>query len=151
MPDGPFWLIYEHQFIQMYLNKGYIVDTNVIVANSKSKEVMVGKLSNNTYLTKAQEMSNVVFGESNCLKVIQVPIIDNLEEAESSLRLPMKGFAIPEEQRIMIRQSKIMNFNRVAKTGSIGVAHLLVELGLKLDFHIKDISANGADLDGELM
>ena len=99
----------------------------------------------------AQEMSSVVFGESNCLQVIQVPIIENQDEAESSLRLPMKVFAIPEEQRIMIRPSKIMNFNRVAKTGSIGLAHLLVELGLKLDFRIKDISANGADLDGESM
>ena len=44
--------------------------------HSKSKKIMVGNLSNNTYLTKVQEIPNVMFGELDCLQVIQMPNIE---------------------------------------------------------------------------
>ena len=145
-------MIYDHQFIQLRLSKGHIVANDIVLANSKSRTAILGNLRNNTYLTNARKILNIRFRQSNCLKMIDIPKMEEtIPNGESKIRLPLKVFSLVDEQRIMIRPSKIMYFNRVAKTGSLGIAHLLADLGLKMDYSLRDLSANGEDLDGVQM
>ena len=114
----------------------------------------MGNLSNNTYLTNARKIVNVIVRvqKTYCLNILEIPTTnETIKSEEIKIRLPLKVFSLIDELRIMIRPSKILNFNRVAKTGSVGIAHLLVDLGLKLDFNIRDISAKGSDLEGVQM
>ena len=48
----------------------------------------------------------------------------------------MKIIALPSEQRIMIRPSRILYFNRVAKTGSLNMIILFQSLGVHLGYDV---------------
>ena len=152
MPDGPFWLLNEHQFIQINISKGHIIPKDVILADTKSRTAVIGNLENNTYLTNTREIMNIMFEQSSCLNLIKLSSVnETIKRDKPNIRLPLKVYSLFDEHRIMIRPSKILNFNRVAKTGSVGIAHLLADLGLRLDFNVRDISANGEDLEGVQM
>ena len=134
MPDGPFWLIYDNFFIQIYFKNGEIIKEDVLLINIQKKQVFVGNLKNNTYIleTQSPDINDIRFKQYECMKILKIPekpnpIIPKYKN-DTKIRLPLKIFALPQEHRIMVRPSKILNYNRIAKTGSVGIMHLLGNL-----------------------
>ena len=118
MPDGPFWLIHDNFFIQIYFKNGKIIKDDVLLINIQKKIVFVGNLVNNTYIleTQSQVINDISFGQYECMKILKIPeklkpIIPQYKN-NSKIRLPLKVFALPQEHRIMVRPSKILNYNR---------------------------------------
>ena len=139
LPHGPFWLIYENQFINVHFENGKMIEENVIFINNEQKTAVMGKLKNNSKLQEVKEI-DLEHGDFKCLKIIRIPTKfanSAVINSEKYVKLPLKVIAAPHEQRIVIRPSKIMYFLRVAKTGTLGFMHLLAQLGLKLDYDVR--------------
>ena len=71
-------------------------------------------------------------GQYKCIQVIRVKADE--KEMLKIMRLPMKILVNLEQQRVFIRPSKMLYFNRLAKTGSQSFGKLLFKLGQKHKF-----------------
>ena len=129
LPHGPFWFVYEKQYVQVHFDKGRVVEDNVIMVDHENEWAMIGKLVNNTYLIDVRNIDIDWIGDYKCLQVIRVPTDLSGEPSKTRVKLPVKIIPMLAEQKIMVRPSKIMYFNRVAKTGSQSFIKLFKLLG----------------------
>ena len=132
LPHGPFWFIYKNQYVQVHFERGNIIEENVIMTNLNSNLAIIGELINSTYLVNARQVKVDFIGEYKCMQVICIPTELSGEPLISQVKIPLKIIPMIAEQRIMVKPSKIMYFNRVAKTGSQSFIKLFKILGEKL-------------------
>ena len=58
-------------------------------------------------------------GKTDCLCIVTVSNEKETTIKEEVVRMPIKIIARPEEQRILVRPSKMLFFTRIAKTGKL--------------------------------
>ncbi len=122
--QGPAWILppdykQERKAILVHFHQGDIVQDNVILLDQKSGQASIGKLVNDTYLVDVVEMDSLSTSDYNCVKTIKIKKPEVTQKSRGKvIKLPVKIVANPEESRVHIRSSKILFFNRVAKTGS---------------------------------
>ena len=132
LPHGPFWFVYEYQFMQVLFFGGEMFEDRIVLVDTENNSVVTGKLTDGSRLVDIFNVE-VSFGD---LKGIKVAQITKKLQRRKDLKLPLRIIAAPMEQRIIIKPAKILYFLRVAKTGSLSVMHLLGQLGLKLDYEV---------------
>ena len=132
LPHGPFWFMYEEHYVFVHFIRGHIYEENVLVTNHGSEWAMLGRVLNNTYLVDARNIKIGWIGNYKCMPVIRIPTELSLDPLKSRMKLPIKIFPMLAEQKVMVRPSKIMYFNRVAKTGSQSFIKLFQILGDRL-------------------
>ena len=101
----------------------------------------IGTLVNGTYLKNPQKIEIDWIGEYHCLQTIRIPSElpnsdNNNNNNKEVVKLPIKVVEMLEQQKIMIRPSQIMYFNRVAKTGSQSFIKLFFTLAPKLGYEV---------------
>ena len=140
---GPFWFIYESTFVQVHFCHGELLERNVILADSDTRQVKIGTLQNGNILKNVEKL--LEFEIRKYLKTISVKVpshyssrleVNDHTHSPVVLELPMKIIAIPSNRRLIIRPSRIMYFNRVAKTGTFYLLHLMKSLGLHLGYDV---------------
>lgn len=134
MAHGPFWVMQDSIYVQVHFENGYLIAENVIVLDLDRKKATIGTLRDQNHLDQVRNIV-VETGHFNDIRVIKVPPTFQISQ-ENSMKLPMKIIALPSEQRIMIRPSRILYFNRVAKTGSLNMIVLFQSLGVHLGFDV---------------
>ena len=162
---GPFWLIYETStFLQLHFCQGHLVEENVILVDADTRHVKIGTLQNGgggSYLKNVERMLEIKTGKYLATIAVKIPpnrsqrlmhVNNNnnnqsqgemsfMEEKpcstyEENVKLPIKIMAIQSKQRLMIRPSRIMYFNRVAKTGTLNMLMLMKSLGVNLGYDV---------------
>ena len=160
VPHGPFWIAnvfqsvlpedlgqnyqlhyqespyHQTNYIMVHFNFGKIIPENVIMLESGSQTVIIGKLSNNgSFLENAQEIfgKNIWHADYNCLKVIAIPSRDPTKPMKT-IKLPVYIEYLPQDQYVSVRPSKFLYFNRVAKTGSTSFINMFLKLGESLGY-----------------
>ena len=133
MAHGPFWVMQDSIYVQVHFENGYLIAENVIVLDLDRKKATIGTLRDQNHLDQVRNIV-VETGQFNEIRVIKVPTFQISQE--NSMKLPMKIIALPSEQRIMIRPSRILYFNRVAKTGSLNMIILFQSLGVHLGYDV---------------
>ena len=129
--------MYENNYIQVYFNYGNLIEENVIWIGNNGKS-LIGTLKNHTYLTNFREINVESTEDFKCLKVIRTSNNVPFKNSHKGIvKLPLKIIGLPEEQRILVRPSKIMFFIRVTKTGTVGMINLLHQLGMRLDYNVE--------------
>ena len=106
--------------------------------------LVFGILVNGTYLKNPQKIEIDWVGEYHCLQTIRVPseLQPNYSDDNAAgqhkevIRLPIKVIEMFGQQKIIIRPSQIMYFNRVAKTGSQSFIKLFFTLAPKLVYDV---------------
>ena len=134
LPQGPFWFNYESNYIQIYFEKGHIVPNNCVLLDADEKWGVIGTLKNQAYLIGAQKF-NVSIGLHQGMKIVLKPK-ERLSTVKGDIRLPLKISSTSQSQRIMIRPSNILYFNRIPKTASFSIAFLLESIGFNLGYNI---------------
>ena len=145
LPHGPFWVfsfLSKHQFMYVHFNHGNLVHENSIVIDTNAKYAMIGTL-NRTHLVDAEMVHLEDIAKYQCMPVLKMPLYDpNINESGVGRQQILSPFTINSDinlQRIMIRSSKIMFYNRVAKTGSKSISELFRNLDKKNDFVVESI------------
>ena len=137
LPHGPFWLVDENTFVQIHFHKGHLVKKNIILVDADKKVAKMGTLKNQMYL---ENVRNIIVESGQYTKdfhVIKIP--DYKEDSKGTTKLPIKVVVMPNDQsRIMVRPSRILYFNRVAKTGSLNLIILFVALGVNLGYVVEE-------------
>ena len=146
LPHGPFWFAYEKHYVQVHFDKGRVVADNVIMVEHENEWAMIGKLVNQTYLVDARKIDIDWIGDYKCMQVIRIPNDLSREPSKTRVKLPVKIIPMLPEQKIMVRPSKIMYFNRVAKTGSQSFIKLFKMLGDMLGKLSKDKDLQNTNL-----
>jgi hypothetical protein len=138
-PHGPFWVYSpdQEQVVLVHFDQGHLVPDNVVLLDHDAEWAMMGKLVNDSYLEDVRKIDVDWIGEYKCLTVLRLPKIDDSDEKIAKFRLPVKIIGVPSQARIIVRPSKMMYFNRVAKTGSQSFIALLHKLGAKHNFDVK--------------
>ena len=63
-------------------------------------------------------------GKTDCLCIVTVSNEKETTIKEEVVRMPIKIIARPEEQRILVRPSKMLFFTRIAKTGKLMLMYM---------------------------
>ena len=121
-------------FIQVHFNEGKIVPENTLLVDFEAEWAILGTLVNGSHLLNPLKIELDWVGEYNCMQVLRIPKEISGEPLDHKVKLPSTILGLPESQRVMVKPSKMMFFNRVAKTGSQSIIHLLVTLGEKLGY-----------------
>ena len=121
LAQGPVWILppnfrKEEKAVLAHFHQGSIVQDNVILLDMKTQSGIIGRLVNDTYLVDTKTFNEFQTADYNCLRTLKIP--ENTEKFGKVVKLPVKVAATPETSRIHVRSSKILFFNRVAKTGS---------------------------------
>ena len=135
---GPFWFTYENTFLQVHFCNGYLVEENVILVDSDTRQAKIGLLRNGTYLSNLQRV-DIKTGKYRDAVIVKVPrdlLKLEKKQIKSLTKLPIRIIAMPSKQRLMIRPSRIMYFNRVAKTGSFNMLVLMQSLGVNHGYDV---------------
>ena len=129
--DGPGWI-----FPPDYTKSGYIyavfkegeLDEKypVIHFSSDLKIIYAGKL-NGTWLQEAVKVNIEGMADYDCIKTLRVSEMSE-NAAKFEVKLPVLIKTVSEIGLILVRSSKTLVFNRVAKTGSQSLIELLVQL-----------------------
>ena len=130
VPHGPFWNIYDNEFIQIQFENGKLIDQNVILIDTDLQLAKIGALTNQTYFQNSQKIQPK-FTDYNCVKVISSvhPHQGIRVTKTTSDKLPLKIAYDVTENRLIVRPSNILYFNRVPKTASMSFAFLIKALG----------------------
>ena len=134
---GPFWCRYESTFVQIHFFNGQLIKENIIIANSDTKKVIIGVLRNLSHVDNITQI-DVKIGRYRGLHIVSVFENRKVGHVQNTTKLPFKIFAKPSEQRLMIRPSQILYFNRVAKTGSLNLIILMKSLGTNLGYVVDE-------------
>ena len=144
LPHGPFWVfsfLSKDQFMYVHFNHGNLVHENTIVMDTNAKYAMIGTL-NKTHLVDAEMVHLEDIAEYQCMPVLKMPLNDPKIIEGGGRQQILSPFTINSDinlQRIMIRSSKIMFYNRVAKTGSQSITELFRNLDKKNDYVVESI------------
>ena len=134
LPNGPFWFVYENQYVQLYFERGHVIEENCMLLDVDERWAKIGSLKNQSYLQGAQKFEiNVEIHK--CMNVIQLPT-NKHDTMKEDIRLPIKISSMPDTGRIMVRPSNILYFNKIPKTASMGFQFLLQSLGYNLGYDI---------------
>ena len=141
---GPFWFIHESTFIQVHFCHGEAVEENVILVDADTRHVDIGTLQNGTILKNARRLSEIETGKYLSTVTVKIPLNDssliklnNQTTQPWVIKLPLKIVAVPSNvQRLIVRPSRIMYFNRVAKTGTLNMLMLMKSLGVHLGYDV---------------
>lgn len=135
-PHGPFWVLSpnQEQFMQVHFNEGKLVPENTLLVDFEAEWAILGTLVNGSHLLNPLKIELDWVGEYNCMQVLRIPKEVSGEPLDHKVKLPSTILGLPESQRVLVKPSKMMFFNRVAKTGSQSFIHLLVTLGDKLGY-----------------
>ena len=120
--------------MQVHFNEGKIVPENTLLVDFEAEWAILGTLVNGSHLLNPLKIELDWVGEYNCMQVLRIPKEISGEPLDHQVKLPSTILGLPESQRVMVKPSKMMFFNRVAKTGSQSIIHLLVTLGEKLGY-----------------
>jgi len=136
-PHGPFWILSpdQDQYMQVHFNEGRIVPENTLLLDFEAEWAILGTLVNGSHLLNPLKIELDWVGEYNCMQVLRIPKEVSGEPLDHKVKLPSTILGVPESQRVIVKPSKMMYFNRVAKTGSQSFIHLLVTLGQKLGYN----------------
>ena len=134
LPQGPFWFNYESNYIQVHFEKGHLVSENCVLLDVDKKWAMIGTLKNQAYLLGAQKF-NVSFGLHKGMNIVLKPK-ERLLTMKEDMQLPLKISSSLQSQRVMIRPSNILYFNRIPKTASFSVAYLLESIGFNHGYNV---------------
>ena len=107
---------------------------NCVLLDVDKKWAMIGKLKNQAYLLGAQRF-NVSFGLHKGMNIVLKPK-ERLLTMKEDMRLPLKISSSLQSQRVMIRPSNILYFNRIPKTASFSVAYLLESIGFNHGYNV---------------
>ena len=111
-----------------------MVKEHTVMVDDEADWAWMGTLINGSRLVNATKIDVDWVGEYNCMNILRIPKADQ-EVGQESLFLPVKVVMDLRGQRILVKPSKMLYFNRVAKTGSQSFTHLFVKLGPKLGKH----------------
>ena len=120
--------------MQVHFNEGKIVPENTLLVDFEAEWAILGTLVNGSHLLNPLKIELDWVGEYNCMQVLRIPKEISGEPLDHKVKLPSTILGLPESQRVMVKPPKMMFFNRVAKTGSQSIIHLLVTLGEKLGY-----------------
>jgi len=119
----------------------------VFLPGEGTDKVIVGKLSeNHSVLRHVVEATPKNVINWNCIKIPEIEDLrTRLLESNKTYKLPFK-FIINEDEKWRIETTKLLFFNRVAKTGSQALIALLVDLQEKNKFKANiDITMKGKE------
>ena len=136
VPHGPFWILpwiptSSPQYMFLHFFQGQLIPDKTVVFDVKSRFAMMGTLVNGSILDPAQLVEVDQVGlYRDIIPVIKLPLWDS-EERNQRLKSPYKIFYDASNQRVLVRPSRLLYYNRIAKTGSISMTELLRKLGEK--------------------
>ena len=138
---GPFWFIHDSTFLQVHFCHGETVEENVILVDADTRHVDIGTLQNGTFLKNVRRISEIETEKYLSIVTVKIPPNDSLIQLNNqtqpwAVKLPLKIIAIPSNQRLIVRPSRIMYFNRVAKTGTLSMLMLMKSLGVHLGYDV---------------
>ena len=138
LPHGPFWIgNYFHQkFILVHLHKGQIVSENVVQFDVVTLTAIQGNLVNGSLLDVPQQFQINKFGEYKSIKIIPTIPYNSSNVGNSAIILDSYIEYVPFEQRILVRPSNFLFFNRIPKTGSSTLKHLISKLMHGLQYRL---------------
>ena len=136
VPHGPFWIMpwivtSSSQYMFLHFFRGQLIPDNTVLFDVRSRFAMMGTLVNGSILDQAQLVEVDQVGlYRDIIPVIKLPPWDAKERCQR-LQSPYKIFYDASNQRVLVRPSRLMYYNRIAKTGSISMVELLRKLGQK--------------------
>ena len=138
LPHGPFWILSpkQDQYMQVHFREGKLVPENTLILDFEAEWAILGTLVNGSHLLNPTKIELDWVGEYNCMQVLRIPKEVSGEVLTHKVKTQSSIVGVPESQRIIARPSKMMFFNRVAKTGSQSFIHLLITLGETLDYEV---------------
>ncbi len=100
--------------------------------SADARSVTGGSLINGSLISDPYPAKIRKIGEEDCIKAIRLASVDKSGDAYDYelLRLPVLVVPSPNASgSLLVRSSKTLVFNRIAKTGSQAMTELLVQLG----------------------
>ena len=121
----------------VHFNHGNLVRDKTIVIDTHAKYAMIGTL-HKTHLVEAEMVDLEKIAEYHCMPVLKLPLKDP-NEIDGRRQKILSPFTINSDmnlQRIMIRTSKIMFYNKVTRSASNSIAALFFDLDKKNHFTV---------------
>ena len=156
LPHGPYWIKHEKQYCFANFkqgNLGIVLQWNLVTFISiilylELKDVIwidltlnftiSGRLSSqgSNILENVREFYINEIGKYQSMYVLQKKNIDSSASTNSKHMLPFIINGLPSQKRIMITPSRILYFQRIAKTGTRTFIEILRNLGTNLGYSV---------------
>ena len=134
LAHGPFWFCYENYHFLIHFQNGRHLQENVVVLDSDKNNARNGRLVNDTHLIIDSKPIDFKVAKYKSLHIIKGE--NEHQKQKGLMKMPIRIVSMPQEQRIMVKPSNVLYFNRVAKTGSYSFMTLLSVLGKNHGFGV---------------